>query len=342
VTGYIKNVDIFMKFKILTGCVTGLVAYTTSLLFCQPSGAGNDSFFNNRTLKHINTGIMNAEPVVCAAVNQEDTCTNRTLLLTLKQGSDAEATLKKLPKVDLTVVEFTNSQKYSVAQIGNSDLAAATKAEDFFIRGEEKYIKGDLQGAIKDFSQAIVLNPNYAEAYDGRGKARYRLGDNKGAVADLNEALRINPNYAEAYINRGNARDELGDSQGALADYNAALRINPSDAIAYYNRGITRSRLGDTQSAVADYTEALRINPNLCQAYGNRGLARYELGDKQGAIVDFNEVLRINPNDALAYYHRGNIRYVSGDNQGAVADYNEAVRINPNCRSLHLPGECSR
>src|SRR4028119_1750451 len=137
-----------MKFKILTGILTGLVAYTTSLLFCQPSSAGNDSFFNNRTLKHINTGILKAEPVVCAPVNQEDTCTNRTLLLTLKQASDAEATLKKLPKVDLTVVEFTNSQKYSVAQIGNSDLAAATKAEDFFIRGEEKYIKGDLQGAI--------------------------------------------------------------------------------------------------------------------------------------------------------------------------------------------------
>ena len=86
---------------------------------------------------------MNAEPVVCAAVNQDDTCTNRTLLLTLKQGSDAEATLKKLPKVDLTVVEFTHSQKYRVAKIANSDLAAGTKAEDFFIRGEDKYQKGD-------------------------------------------------------------------------------------------------------------------------------------------------------------------------------------------------------
>jgi len=127
-----------MKFKILTGLLTGLVASTTSVLFCQPSSAGNDSFFNNSTLKYINTGILNAEPVMCAAVNQEDTCRNRTLLFTLKQGSDADATLKKLPKVDLTVVEFTNNLKYSVGKIGNSDLAAATKAEDFFIRGGEK------------------------------------------------------------------------------------------------------------------------------------------------------------------------------------------------------------
>jgi uncharacterized lipoprotein len=79
---------------------------------------------------------------------------NRTLLFTLKQGSDADATLKKLPKVDLTVVEFTNSQKYSVAKIANSDLAAGTKAEDFFIRGENKHQKGDYQGAVADFNQA--------------------------------------------------------------------------------------------------------------------------------------------------------------------------------------------
>ncbi len=279
-----------MKFKILTGCVTGLVvSITTSVLFCQPSRAGNESFFNSGTLKYISTGIMNAEPVVCAAVNQDDTCTNRTLLFTLKQGSDADATLKKLPKVDLTVVEFTNSQKYSVAKIANSDLATETKAEDFLIRGEEKYRKGDRQGAIEDFSQAIELNPNYVNAYYNRGIVRYILGDNKGAIADFNEVLRINPNLFQAYVNRGNARDDSGDSQGAIADYNEALRINPSDSKAYYNRGVTRSRLGDNKGAIADYNEALRINPNYAKAYDVRGYARAQLGDKQGAIQDFQK-----------------------------------------------------
>ncbi|MEG5042051.1 MULTISPECIES: tetratricopeptide repeat protein [unclassified Microcoleus] len=282
-----------MKFKILTGLLTGLVGITTNVVFCQPSRAANDSFFNNGTLKYINTAILNAEPVMCAAVNQEDTGTNRTLLLTLKQGSDTEATLKKLPKVDLTVVEFTNSQKYSVAHIGNSDLAAGEKAEDFLIQGEEKYRKGDRQGAIEDLSKAIGLNPNYAEAYYNRGILRYVSGDKQGAIADFNEVLRINPNLFQAYVNRGNARDDSGDSQGAIADYNEALRINPSDSKAYYNRGVTRSRLGDNQSAIADYNEALRINPNYAKAYNVRGYARAELGDKQGAIQDFQKAAEL-------------------------------------------------
>jgi Circadian oscillating protein COP23 len=137
-----------MKFKILTRLLTGLVvSISTIALFCQPSRAGNNSFFcanvnrqpvtlvrtprgnvslvrwtsnnyfsppwtaqkrcqevarrfqrnyDNGTLKYINTGTLNGEPVVCAAVNKDDACTNRTLLFTLKRGSDADATLQRL------------------------------------------------------------------------------------------------------------------------------------------------------------------------------------------------------------------------------------------------------
>jgi tetratricopeptide (TPR) repeat protein len=141
------------------------------------------------------------------------------------------------------------------AQIPSAFVAAGEKAEDFFAQGNEKYEKGDYQGAIAAYSQAILLNPN----------------------------------YAPAYVGRGNARDDLGDNQGALADYNEALRINPNDADAYYNRGVTRSRLENRQGALADYNEALRINPNLAEAYYNRGLLRSQLGDKQAAIEDLQK-----------------------------------------------------
>jgi hypothetical protein len=52
-----------MKFKILTGLLTGLVmSDTTTALFCQASRAGNNNFFWG-TLPYISTGILNAEPV---------------------------------------------------------------------------------------------------------------------------------------------------------------------------------------------------------------------------------------------------------------------------------------
>ena len=52
-----------------------------------------------------------------------------------------------------------------------------------------------------------------------------RSGDSSRAVANLTEALKINPNYAEAYLNRGLARSDLGDSQGAVADFQKAADL---------------------------------------------------------------------------------------------------------------------
>ena len=85
--------------------------------------------------------------------------------------------------------------------------------------------EGNRSGAI-DFNEAIRLNPNDAEAYNGRGVVRYDQGDVEGAIADFNKAIRLNPSYAEAYNNRGNARFDQGDIQGAVADYNEAMRLN--------------------------------------------------------------------------------------------------------------------
>jgi tetratricopeptide (TPR) repeat protein len=39
-----------------------------------------------------------------------------------------------------------------------------------------------------------------------RGYAKKRLGDKKGAIADYTKAIELNPQYADAYYSRGNAK----------------------------------------------------------------------------------------------------------------------------------------
>ena len=67
-----------------------------------------------------------------------------------------------------------------------------------------------------------------AESYYIRGLQKCVLRDLQGAVADLNKAIENNSNYADAYYYRAAIRKELGDSEGFKKDYAKAIQINPS------------------------------------------------------------------------------------------------------------------
>jgi hypothetical protein len=55
--------------------------------------------------------------------------------------------------------------------------------------------------ALRDFEEAIRLDPEYADAYTGRGLVRVRLGDCHGGVADAEEALRRGPVGSRLFYN---------------------------------------------------------------------------------------------------------------------------------------------
>jgi tetratricopeptide (TPR) repeat protein len=222
---------------------------------------------------------------------------------------------------------LASSQVDLGVKVPSEPVATGPKADDFYIQGGDKFKKGDYQGAVAAYNQALRINPNYTQAYNNRGSARYSLGDKQGAITDFNQALQINPNLANAYYNRGVARYDLGDNQGAIADYDQALRIDPNLANAYYNRGVARSDLGDNQGAIADFNQTLKINPNEAEAYSSRGTVRLKLGDKQGAIADCNQALKIDPGEVGAYIIRGGARYALGDKRGAITDLEKAADL---------------
>ena len=95
-----------------------------------------------------------------------------------------------------------------------------------------------------------------ADVYFQEGVKKARRGDYQGAIEDFTQALRLNPQDAIAFNNRGLAYANQGDYQPAIADYNQALRLNPQDAEAYYNRGLAYRKLGDTQQAITDLRKA--------------------------------------------------------------------------------------
>jgi len=167
---------------------------------------------------------------------------------------------------------FASLALLAVVLACGSSTDNADKAKQLINEGVARYEKGDLDGAIADYTKAIELDPRNAAAYNNRGAARKNKGDVDGAIADYDKAIELDPRYVRAYANRGLARRKKGDLDEAIADYTKALELDPRDADAYHNRGVARGYKGDVDGTIADYTKAVELDPQDAEAY--KGLAR--------------------------------------------------------------------
>jgi lipoprotein NlpI len=139
---------------------------------------------------------------------------------------------------------------------------------------------------------------NRAIARYDRGLAYDRKGDHDRAIADFSEAIRLDPKYAEAYSERGFAYRMKGDLDRAVADYTEAIRLDPKDPIPHYNRGIAYRAKGDLDRAVADFNEAIRLEPKDAIAYRGRGLAYLYAGNPAKALADVSQATELDPKNA--------------------------------------------
>ena len=199
----------------------------------------------------------------------------------------------------------------------------------YYRRGLALQSKNDLDAAVSDYTQAIAFDSKQANAYSNRAFIKQSKGDLDGALADYDHSLALNPKIAVAYYNEGLIKVQKGNLDGAIDSYNRALDLDPQMAIAYYNRGVAKNTEGNLEGAIADYTQALNFNPNIARAYCDRGFARQAKGDLDGAITDYGHALTLNPKMAAAFYNRGLVKMQQGDLDSALADYNQSIELSP-------------
>lgn len=196
----------------------------------------------------------------------------------------------------------------------------------YWIRGNMKNKKEDLQGALKDFNKSLENKPDFVFGLINRADVKNKLFDYKGALQDMNLAISKNDSISEAYNNRGMAYDGLGNMHAAMDDYNKAIVINPKLARAYNNRGVLKANTSDTVGALEDINKAIELDPEDADSYGNRGNLKAMKKDYKGSINDYNFVLKLVPDDNVAYYNRGISYLFLNDTSAACEDFNRAMK----------------
>ena len=144
------------------------------------------------------------------------------------------------------------------------DYIAANPEESsgYYVRGFYKKYSRDVDGAISDFTTAVVLSPDEATNYIQRGTMYEQKGDTAAARADYRKAIfldsiaALDSTYSQsttiyrAYLGLG-----MADKAAGLMD--SMLAAAPDDNSILYNAASLYAQTGDTRKALEYLRKAL-------------------------------------------------------------------------------------
>ncbi len=142
----------------------------------------------------------------------------------------------------------------------------------------------------------LKLNPNHDLAYNNRGASYLDKNDLPNALRDFNEAIRIDPKDALFLANRADVLRRQGKLSEALADANKAIEIDQKHARALSVRDAIQADVKriEEQSRKPPAQTQSRTEPtvNPTPALRARAQAHLEKRDYASAIADFTELIQ--------------------------------------------------
>jgi serine/threonine-protein kinase len=205
-----------------------------------------------------------------------------------------------------------------------------------FLIGRQAMVRseaGSPQIALAAFRRAVVLDPEYADAFSGLAMAESFVNEensdpalstagDRRATAAAERAVALDPNLGDAYASRGYLRSTVNwDWDGAMADLLKAISLNPGDARNQLRYGYLLATMGRLPEAEAAFEVGKKQDPLFTPVWYLSGRVKAAQADYKGATAAMRRVLEIDPQFRAASYYLGTLDLLRGDPASARAAF---------------------
>jgi|GEM_PF-4140751 tetratricopeptide (TPR) repeat protein len=217
-------------------------------------------------------------------------------------------------------------------------IAFAQKSTELLSKAQKALDENKIQEAIQVATQVIEQEPQNAYAYYLRGLAKYAFSDFLASIADYSQAILLQPNYKEAFYNRGVSYFWLNQNENAENDFLKVLQIDSTNSRTYTALGSLYSRIAETetnrkkqkefsQKAEKFYQKALQHNANYAPAYYNYALLISESHPKKSLELTEKYIL-LKSEDAQGYFLKGILLKNQKQPQEALNSFLQSAKLN--------------
>ena len=189
---------------------------------------------------------------------------------------------------------------------------------------------GQEEDAIKAFTRAIHLKPNYMEARANLANRMMAQSQFEKALQIVGGSLQLVPDDAINLNAMAVCLIHLERFEEALKIGRKAVDANPDNAEAHNNLGICYRRLERWEEASRCYARALEINPEFVNALNNLGLALVKQGKPLEGIDLYKRCLDLNGESAITHDNLGLAYLNLGRFDDAIRHFDAAMEIDEN------------
>jgi len=232
----------------------------------------------------------------------------------------------------------------------NSADTPSHRAEEFYLQGRYEWnlrTAESLAKAIDAYTQAIVADPAYAQAYAGLAEVYDLLPEFGGmdrseasprAKAAADKAIELDPELAAGHRAKAFALFYGDwDVPGSDAEFRRALALAPNEAETHHWYATTLYSRQERGEALAQIDEALRLAPTSFATIADAAFLHASFNDRREASVKtLRELARTQANFVEANRYLASLDFEDGDYANYVADLRRAASISRDPDELSL------
>lgn len=160
-------------------------------------------------------------------------------------------------------VGFDSTEGEGDPIVPSTDPERTRRAREIYLRGV-RLLAGQprIDEAIRDFQQALEIDPLFYRAHFKLGICYYHKGQYPLEISEYKKCLAIQPSYVPAWLNLGHAflaRDELEQAREA---YERVLELDPNHAVALYNKALVEFDLHNEPESLRLFRAFLKVDGN--------------------------------------------------------------------------------
>ena len=277
------------------------------------------------------------------AVKAIDAVTGRTLATADVDASTKDQLLLQVPKAVAPIRKAlgdTTPESVQLAAAQGSFATSNVEAVHNYSVGMEQQFEGKMEDALKSFTKAAELDPNFARAYAGMAAAAGNLGQSQAAETYAKKAIALVDRMTERerYRVRGLYYIRTGNWQKCVEEYTELMRQYPADNIGQNNLATCYGRLLNMPKAMEEAQRAVEIAPKDVMTRMNYSLYACYASEFQSCEREARESLQLNPEYEEAVFAIGYAQLGQNQLEQAADSYGKLEMISPWGASLASAG----